>query len=132
MSVIIIINYFSSGVFGESEFWFALIKVVTVLAFIILGLAMIFGIMNGHSSGFSNWTLVSDSGESAPFVNGWFGILAVFMVAGFSFQGTELVAVAAGEAKILKKYTKSDKCDILLNLLFTFCDRDNRNFSSVH
>ncbi|EAJ1231824.1 amino acid permease [Campylobacter fetus] len=99
LSVIIIINYFSSGVFGESEFWFALIKVVTVLAFIILGLAMIFGIMNGHSGGFSNWTLVSDSGESAPFVNGWFGILAVFMVAGFSFQGTELVAVAAGEAK---------------------------------
>lgn len=99
LSVIIIINYFSSGVFGESEFWFALIKVVTVLAFIILGLTMIFGIMNGHSGGFSNWTLVSDSGESAPFVNGWFGILAVFMVAGFSFQGTELVAVAAGEAK---------------------------------
>ncbi|EAJ5693831.1 TPA: amino acid permease [Campylobacter fetus] len=99
LSVIIIINYFSSGVFGESEFWFALIKVVTVLAFIILGLAMIFGIMNGHSGGFSNWTLVSDGGESAPFVNGWFGILAVFMVAGFSFQGTELVAVAAGEAK---------------------------------
>ncbi len=55
MSVIIIINYFSSGVFGESEFWFALIKVVTVLAFIILGLAMIFGIMNGHSGGFSGF-----------------------------------------------------------------------------
>ncbi|RAZ49641.1 amino acid permease, partial [Campylobacter hyointestinalis] len=99
LSVIIIINYFSSGAFGESEFWFALIKVVAVLAFIVLGLAMIFGIMNGHSGGFSNWTLISDSGESAPFVNGWFGILAVFMVAGFSFQGTELVAVAAGEAK---------------------------------
>ncbi|ALV25438.1 amino acid transporter, LysP family [Campylobacter iguaniorum] len=99
LSVIIIINYFSSGAFGESEFWFSLIKVVAVIAFIALGLAMIFGIMNGHTGGFSNWTLVSSSGESAPFVNGWFGILAVFMVAGFSFQGTELVAVAAGEAK---------------------------------
>ncbi|ANE36597.1 amino acid transporter, LysP family [Campylobacter iguaniorum] len=99
LSVIIIINYFSSGAFGESEFWFSLIKVVAVIAFIVLGLAMIFGIMNGHTGGFSNWTLVSSSGESAPFVNGWFGILAVFMVAGFSFQGTELVAVAAGEAK---------------------------------
>ncbi|AII15524.1 amino acid transporter, LysP family [Campylobacter iguaniorum] len=99
LSVIIIINYFSSGAFGESEFWFSLIKVVAVIAFIALGLAMIFGIMNGHTGGFNNWTLVSSSGESAPFVNGWFGILAVFMVAGFSFQGTELVAVAAGEAK---------------------------------
>lgn len=97
--VILVINYFSSGAFGESEFWFALIKVIAVLAFIVLGVAMIFGIMNGHAGGFSNWNLVAQDGKSAPFVDGWFGILAVFMVAGFSFQGTELVAVAAGEAK---------------------------------
>ncbi len=92
--IIILINYFSSGAYGESEFWFALIKVVTVIVFIGLGIAMIFGILNGHTGGFSNWT----NGD-APFVNGWMGILAIFMVAGFSFQGTELVAVAAGEAK---------------------------------
>ncbi len=99
LAAIIIINYFSSGAFGESEFWFALIKVVAVIAFIILGVAMIFGIISGHDGGFSSWVLQSGDGDSAPFVNGWFGLLAVFMVAGFSFQGTELVAVAAGEAK---------------------------------
>lgn len=97
---ILLINYFSVKLFGESEFWFALIKVVAIIAFIIIGLAMIFGIMNGHIGGFSNWFLEDNStGQSAPFVGGVLGVLAVFMVAGFSFQGTELVAVAAGEAK---------------------------------
>lgn len=48
----------------------------------------------GQSPGTSNWT----NGE-APFVNGGWGILSVFMVAGFSFQGTEMVGIAAGEAE---------------------------------
>ena len=53
---------------------------------------MVVGIMGGKSPGFVNWQL----GE-APFVNGGVGILAVFMIAGFSFQGTEMLGIAAGE-----------------------------------
>ena len=55
---------------------------------------MIAGIMGGSSPGTSNWT----TGE-APFVNGFGGVMTVFLVAGFSFQGTELIGVAAGESK---------------------------------
>lgn len=100
LALIVTINYFSSGAFGESEFWLALIKVITVVVFIGLGLAMIFHVMGGHEVGLSNWFLVDEkTGQNAPFVNGWFGLMAVFVVAGFSFQGTELVAIAAGEAK---------------------------------
>ncbi|MBD4604592.1 amino acid permease, partial [Xanthomonas citri pv. citri] len=71
-----------------------LIKVATVVIFLVLGVLMIVGILGGSSPGFHNWT----DGE-APFVGGGAGILAIFMVAGFSFQGTELVGVAAGEAE---------------------------------
>lgn len=78
--------------FGESEFWFASIKVVTVIVFLVLGILMIFGILGGESPGFSNWELAD-----APFVNGFWGIMGVFMIAGFSFQGTEMIGVAAGE-----------------------------------
>lgn len=88
------LNALSAKAFGESEFWFASIKVFAVIAFLILGVAMIFGIIGGTSPGFSNWTTCD-----APFVNGGLGILAVFIVAGYSFQGTELVGVAAGEAE---------------------------------
>lgn len=65
-----------------------------MVIFLVLGVLMIVGILGGSSPGFHNWT----DGE-APFVGGGAGILAIFMVAGFSFQGTELVGVAAGEAE---------------------------------
>ena len=94
LTLLVLLNALSARAYGEGEFWFALIKVVTVVVFLVLGVLIIFGIMGGKSPGFENWT----KGE-APFVDGGLGILAIFMVAGFSFQGTELVAVAAGETE---------------------------------
>lgn len=99
MAILFLLNYFSAKGYGEAEFWFAGIKVVTVLVFLFLGVLMIFGVMGGGSPGFANWTIAGEGGQHAPFVNGILGMLAVFMVAGFSFQGTELVGVAAGEAE---------------------------------
>ena len=95
LAIIFSINALSVRAFGEGEFWFAAIKVTTVVVFLILGVAMIFGIMGGSGmNDGSNWT----TGD-APFVGGGMGILAVFIVAGYSFQGTELVGIAAGEAE---------------------------------
>lgn len=98
LTILFGLNALSARAYGEGEFWFALIKVAVVIFFLILGVLMIFGILGGPSPGFSNWTL-SNGEQSAPFVNGAAGVLGVFMIAGFSFQGTELVAVAAGEAE---------------------------------
>lgn len=93
--LMVLLNYFSVKGFGEAEFWFALIKVVAVLLFIGIGLATIFGILSGiPSPGLSNLTL----GE-APFVGGLQAMIGVAMIAGFSFQGTELIGVAAGESE---------------------------------
>lgn len=98
LAILFGLNALSARAYGEGEFWFALIKVAVVIFFLVLGVLMIFGILGGPSPGFSNWTL-SNGEQSAPFVNGAAGVLGVFMIAGFSFQGTELVAVAAGEAE---------------------------------
>lgn len=90
-----LINYMSVKGFGETEFWFAMIKVVTVVIFLITGVLIILGIMGGNDPiGFSNFTM----GEG-PFNGGFFTILGVFMAAGFSFQGTELLGVTAGESE---------------------------------
>lgn len=100
LALLFLLNVISVKGFGEAEFWFSSIKVVTVIVFLIVGLAMIFGILGGESPGFDNWTLTdSETGLSAPFVNGWMGIMGVFMIAGFSFQGTEMIGVAAGETE---------------------------------
>ena len=91
--VLTALNLLSTRAYGESEYWFAGIKVITVLVFLFAGIMMILGV-GGNSPGFSNWT----TGE-APFVGGLGAILGVFMIAGFSFQGTELVGIAAGESE---------------------------------
>lgn len=91
------LNLSSTRIFAESEFWLALVKVVTVVAFIILGLLAIFGLIPFHGA------------ESAPLFHnltaqGWFpqGLVPIFttmLIVNFAFSGTELIGVAAGETK---------------------------------
>ncbi len=98
-TLIFLLNTLSVRAYGESEYWFALIKVITVIVFLGVGVLTIFGILGGQYIGLANFT----SGD-APFLgNGFSGsfftILGVFLIAGFSFQGTELVGITAGESE---------------------------------
>ena len=90
-ALIFLFNVFSVKVYGEMEYWLSLMKVAVIVLFIILGLYTVikqphFGVMNWH---------IGD----APFHKSWMGFIMVFLFAGFSFQGTELVGVASGETK---------------------------------
>lgn len=98
--IIIAINLISVKGFGETEFWLASIKVFIVCLFLIVGFLMIFGVFGENNAGdlATNWSI----GDS-PFHNGIAGVVSIFMIAGFSFQGTEFVGVAAGETKNPKK-----------------------------
>lgn len=92
--IIFTINYFSVRTYGETEFWLALLKVAAVVIFVIVGILVIFGLIGGHPAlGFKNFTY-----KDAPFVHGIPGIISAFVVSGFSFQGTEMVGIAAGES----------------------------------
>lgn len=93
--IIFMLNYISVKGFGEAEYWFSLIKVITVIIFIVVGILMIIGIFRGaENAGWHNWQI----GE-APFVGGFSAMIGVAMIVGFSFQGTELIGIAAGESK---------------------------------
>lgn len=91
------LNILGARGYGEAEFWFAGIKVVTIVVFLIIGVLMILGIMKGGPEGghlFDNWV----NGD-APFHGGFLAIFGITMAAGYSFQGTEIVGVAAGETE---------------------------------
>jgi lysine-specific permease len=118
-SVLLALNLLSVKAYAEAEYWFAGIKVVTVIIFVAVGILMIAGMFGNHSSGFQNWTLSDPkTGTHAPFVGGFTAMLAVFLVAGFSFQGTEGVGLAAAEtadpAKNVPKAIKTVFWRILL------------------
>ncbi|KAJ7141220.1 amino acid permease/ SLC12A domain-containing protein [Mycena epipterygia] len=103
MIVVIGINLCGAGVYGEAEFIFASIKVITITGLIILGIVLDLGGGPNHDRlGFRYWK------NPGPFVqyNGIGGIKgqflgwwAVMTQAAFSYIGTEIVAIAAGEAK---------------------------------
>jgi len=97
-SVLLVLNLLSVRAYAEAEYWFAGIKVVTVIIFLAVGALMITGMIGGQHIGFQNWTLAdANTGTRAPFVGGLTSVLTVFLVAGFSFQGTEGVGLAAAE-----------------------------------
>lgn len=89
--MVFIANVFSVKVYGEIEYWLSFIKVGVIIVFIVLGIFTVFQI---PQFGTHNWHI-----GDAPFHQGWYGFISVFLFAGFSFQGTELVGVASGETK---------------------------------
>lgn len=87
-------NLFSVKSFGEFEYWFSLIKVVSITLFLVLGLCVIFGWYPGvDSPGTVN---LLGSGGFLP--TGFGSVLLGITVVIFSFMGTEIVTIAAGEA----------------------------------
>lgn len=78
--------------FGEAEFVFCIIKVVTVIGFIILGIVLICG--GGPTGKFVGGKYWRNPG---PFANGFKGVCSVFVTATFSFGGTEMVGLGAAE-----------------------------------
>ncbi|TDM04162.1 amino acid permease [Macrococcus carouselicus] len=115
LAVLFLLNAFSVKSFGEAEYWFSFIKVVTIIIFLVMGLLMIFGIIGGEPVGLKNFSV----GE-APFVNGVLGLLGVLVVAGFSFGGTEVVAVTAGESDNPKESMPKAIKQVFWRILFFY------------
>src|SRR6202453_5179031 len=93
----LVLLYFNSRSvhnFGSIEYWFALIKVVAIVIFIILGIATIFGLWT-KPVGFHNLT-----GLPGGFMPHGFGGVWMAVILGIlSFNGIEVIAVTSGEAK---------------------------------
>ena len=91
------LNMSSTKWFAESEFWLALVKVITVIAFIIFGLLAIFGIINYQ--GYESAPLFSNLANQDWSSSTLFSIFATMLIVNFAFSGTELIGVAAGETQ---------------------------------
>ncbi|HEY0227533.1 MAG TPA: amino acid permease [Mycobacterium sp.] len=87
-------NLFSVSSFGEFEFWFAGIKVATIVAFLGIGAVFILGFIPGHHGGLSNLT-----SQGGFFPKGIGAVFAAIVVVIFSMVGAEIVTVAAAESR---------------------------------
>lgn len=99
-------NLFSVSSFGEFEFWFAGIKVATIVIFLGVGAAFVFGLLPGRHLDFSNLT-----SHGGFFPKGVAAVFAAIVVVIFSMVGAEVVTIAAAEsrdpARAIAKATRS-------------------------
>ncbi|QZN95803.1 bifunctional threonine/serine APC transporter ThrP [Symbiopectobacterium purcellii] len=96
VAMVALANLAAVRLYGEIEFWFAMIKITTIIVMIVVGVGIIFfGIGNhGQATGFANLT------EHGGFLaGGWKGLLFALCLVVASYQGVELVGITAGEAK---------------------------------
>ncbi|MFG0216354.1 amino acid permease [Brevibacillus porteri] len=98
--ILLIMNLATVKLFGEMEFWFALVKVIAILALISVG---VFMIIKGFSTnaGASSFTNLWSHGGMFP--NGFNGFLLSFQMVVFAFVGIELVGLTAGETEDPKR-----------------------------
>ncbi len=97
IGILLALNLPSVRGFGETEFWFALIKIVAISALIVVGLVMI---VTGfeHAGATASFANLFNHGGGF-FGGGWIGFVGGFQIAVFAFVGIELVGTAAAETK---------------------------------
>ncbi|ETS60419.1 hypothetical protein PaG_05629 [Moesziomyces aphidis] len=108
--VVVAINLLGTRAYGEAEFWFASIKIITIVGLIILSICIDLGVGKQGRLGFRYWK------NPGPFVQynkiegslgRFLGFFSVLVNAAFSFIGTEIVAIASAEAKNPRKSVPS-------------------------
>lgn len=81
--------------YGELEYWLSLLKIISIVIFFLLGIAVNCGGNTQHRYiGGENWTI-----GDAPFVGGFAGFASLFVSASFAYGGTESIGITAGEQK---------------------------------
>ncbi|MBD2804274.1 amino acid permease [Xenorhabdus sp. ZM] len=94
-------NFFSVQIFGETEFWFAMIKVLAIIALIIVSVGMVIVGWTSPNGVTASIRHLTESEVFLPY--GVLGFLAGFQIAIFSFTGIELIGMVAAETKEPKK-----------------------------
>ncbi|API86810.1 amino acid permease [Francisella uliginis] len=117
--IVSLLNLCTVKVFAEIEFWLSAIKIITILVFIVIGIAIITGFLHSNKpiSGLVNFY------ANGLFPNGFKAFLFGLVIIVCTFQGAELVGIAAGETKDpeknIRKAIKSVAVRILLFFVFS-------------
>lgn len=111
------LNLLTVKLFGELEFWFALIKVITILGLIVIGIILL---VMGFKTNQGMVTIKNLWAQGGLFPNGISGFLLSFQMVVFAFVGVELVGVSAAETSNPEKNIPSAINKIPLRILFFY------------
>lgn len=115
--VLLGLNLLTVKLFGELEFWFALIKIIAIVALIIVGIVML---VTGFQTEYGQVSLTNLWSHGGFFANGLSGFLLAFQMVIFAFVGVELVGVTASETADPKKNIPSAINKIPMRILLFY------------
>ena len=126
--LIICLNIFAVSIYGEAEFCFASLKIITILGLLIMSFILIVGGGPGHYAyGFYTWQhpgaikpyKLPDAGQR-PSLENFLAFFSTLVNAAFSYGGVEMVAVAAGEAENPRKNIPKAVRRVFWRILFFY------------
>ncbi|KAG0248469.1 hypothetical protein BG011_010236 [Mortierella polycephala] len=113
--LLVVVNLMGVKIYGEAEYWFSILKVVTIIVFIICGILVDSGAIGGTRYGVDNWSI-----EGAPFKGGFKSFLSVLVSVGFAYGGTELSGVTAAESRNPHKHVPKAVNTVLVRIAFFY------------
>ncbi|AET37345.1 lysine permease Ecym_1088 [Eremothecium cymbalariae DBVPG len=122
--IVTLLNFFPVRFYGEIEFWIASVKVITIVGYLIYAFIVVCGGSSQGPIGFRNWRnpgpwgtgVISSNQTEARFL-GWVSSL---IKAAFTYQGTELVGITAGESKNPRKTVPKAINKVFFRILFFY------------
>lgn len=115
--LLLVLNLLTVKLFGELEFWFALIKIITIIALIIIG---VFMLVTGFQTSSGTVSVENLWAHGGLYPNGVTGFLMAFQMVVFAFVGVELVGVSAAETANPQKNIPSAINKIPLRILLFY------------
>lgn len=106
---ILIFNIISTRFYAEVEFYFSLVKVLTIIGFIVLSILVIVGLI--HYDGYKGTDTIVNRFTNPVFPHGIGSVFLTMLAVNYAFSGTELIGIAAGETeepeKVIPKAIKA-------------------------
>ncbi|KAG0037011.1 hypothetical protein BGZ82_003304 [Podila clonocystis] len=113
----VMINLVGVKAYGELEYWFSILKILTIIMFIVCGILVDAGVLGGVKYGLDAWTI-----PGAPFNGGYLGFFTTLVMVGYSYGGTEMVAVTAAESRNPHKHVPRAVNTVLIRIsVFYLC-----------
>jgi len=114
--LMVAINLAGVKAYGELEYWFSILKVLTIIMFIICGVLVDAGaIGSGPRPGMSNWHI-----PGAPFKGGFMGFITTLVSVGYAYGGTEMTGVTAAESRNPHKHVPKAVNTVLVRIAFFY------------
>ncbi|KAF9093044.1 hypothetical protein BGX27_001678 [Mortierella sp. AM989] len=113
--LMVFINITGVKTYGELEYWFSVLKIVTIIIFIVCGILVDTGAIGGHTYGFEKWRI-----EGAPFKGGFVGFITTLITVGYAYGGAEITGLTAAESRNPHKHVPRAINTVLIRIAFFY------------